>query len=98
RIEADQLIPGRGQPIRDAVLVLDEAIVYAGPAADAPATPDATVVRAPTVMPGLWDCHGHFMGVRQPDLSRLPLEELSLRAARVTAALRLGPEPRGTYS
>jgi len=89
RIEADQLIPGRGEPIRDAVLVIDDTIVYAGPAADAPATPAATVVRAPTVMPGLWDCHGHFMGVRQPDLSRLPLEELTLRAARVTADLRL---------
>jgi imidazolonepropionase-like amidohydrolase len=88
RIEADQMIPGRGQPIRDAVVVFDDTIAYAGTAADAPVTPDATVVRAATVMPGLWDCHGHLMGVRSPDLSRLPLEELSLRAARVVADLR----------
>jgi imidazolonepropionase-like amidohydrolase len=89
RIEADQLIPGRGEPVRDAVVVIDEtAISYAGPAAEAPATAEATVVRAHTVMPGLWDCHGHFMGLRSPDLSLLPQEPVALRAARCVPDLR----------
>lgn len=37
RIEAELLIPGRGEPVRDAVVVLDGATIgYAGPAAGAP--------------------------------------------------------------
>ena len=27
--------------------------------------------RAAAVMPGLWDCHGHFMGARSLDLTRM---------------------------
>ncbi len=89
RIEANLMIPGRGEPTRDAVVVLDgAAISYAGPAAGAPDTPAATVVRTHTVMPGLWDCHGHLMGLLSLDFSRLPQEPVALRAARVTADLR----------
>ena len=83
RIEAELLIPGRGEPVRDAVVVFDgPAIRYAGPAAGAPVTPGAQVHATTTVMPGMWDCHGHFMGIRHLDLSRLPLEAAPLRAAR----------------
>jgi imidazolonepropionase-like amidohydrolase len=39
-------------------------------------------------MPGLWDCHGHFMGLRSLDLGRLPIESLALRAARCAGDLR----------
>jgi imidazolonepropionase-like amidohydrolase len=89
RIEAHQLIPGRGTPVRDGVVVLDgPAIVYAGPASGAPDTPDATVVRTHTVLPGLWDCHGHFMGLRSADLTLLPQEPIALRAARCVRDLR----------
>lgn len=63
RIGADLLTPGRGKPVRDGVVVLDgTAISYAGPAAEAPRTPGANVRRAPAVMPGMWECHGHFSG------------------------------------
>jgi imidazolonepropionase-like amidohydrolase len=63
RITADLLIPGRGDPVRDGVVVLDGALIsYAGPAAQAPDTPGAAECRAVTVLPGLWDCHGHFLG------------------------------------
>lgn len=89
RIEADLLIPGRGEPVSGGVVVADgELISYAGPAADAPATPGATVVTAAVVMPGLWDCHGHFMGVRSPDLTRLVQEPIAVRAARCAGDLR----------
>ncbi len=95
RIEATLLIPGRGDPIGDGVVVLDGSrIAYAGPAAGAPATPGATVVRAETVMPGLWDCHVHIMGSRSLDLDRLVQEPAPLRAVRsvkdMSAALDLG--------
>ena len=89
RIEATLLIPGRGEPTRDAVVVADDAtITYAGPASTAPDTPGATVVRTDTVLPGLWDCHVHFLGLRVLDLARLPQEPVALRAARATADLR----------
>jgi imidazolonepropionase-like amidohydrolase len=83
RIEAELLIPGRGEPVRDGVVLLDgRQISYAGPAASAPATPQARVHAALTVMPGLWDCHGHFLGTLTMDLGKLPVEPVPLRAAR----------------
>jgi imidazolonepropionase-like amidohydrolase len=89
RIQAELLIPGRGDAIGDGVVVIDGATIsYAGPAADAPATPAAQVHAVPVVMPGLWDCHGHFLGTRVFDLGQLPLEPLTVRAARSARDLR----------
>jgi imidazolonepropionase-like amidohydrolase len=83
RIDAGLLIPGSGEPIHQGTVVLDGAkITYAGPATAAPVTPGAVTRRAATVMPGMWDCHGHFLGTRQFDLAQLPLEPLPVRAAR----------------
>ena len=89
RIEAELLIPGRGEPVRDGVVVLDgPRIGYAGPAGTAPPTPGAPVSRAVAVMPGMWDCHGHFLGTRSFDLRQLPLEPAPLRGARSARDLR----------
>jgi imidazolonepropionase-like amidohydrolase len=83
RIEARQLIPGDGEPVPDAVVIADGATIsYAGPAGAAPDTPEAQLTTATTVMPGMWDCHGHFLGSRFFDLARLPQETIALRAAR----------------
>jgi imidazolonepropionase-like amidohydrolase len=95
RINAELLIPGDGAPVPDAVLVVDDQVIsYAGPAASAPATPDADLIATPVVMPGLWDCHGHFMGARSLDLARMAQEPTALRAARsardLTNALNAG--------
>src|SRR5580700_8340990 len=95
RIEAGLLIPGDGEPVADGVVVADGAtITYAGPAAAAPQTPGAEVTAAPVVMPGMWDCHGHFLGQRVFDLAKLPQEPTALRAARsardLTNALNAG--------
>jgi imidazolonepropionase-like amidohydrolase len=89
RIEAELLIPGRGEPVRGGVVVLDGSrIGYAGPAGMAPRTPGVPVSRAATVMPGMWECHGHFLGTRSFDLSRLPLEPAPKRGARCARDLR----------
>jgi len=89
RIEAELLIPGHGQPIRDGVVVLDGArIDYAGPTGTAPSTAGALVSRAVAVMPGMWDCHGHFLGTRTFDLAQLAVEPLALRGARSARDLR----------
>ena len=95
RIEAELLIPGAGEPVGDGVVIIDNSVIsYAGPASQAPATPGAVVHRTETVMPGLWDCHGHFLGLKGLDISQLPLDPVPLRAARCTrdlgAALRAG--------
>jgi imidazolonepropionase-like amidohydrolase len=76
------------------VIIDNTVISYAGPASAAPTTPGAVVHRTETVMPGLWDCHGHFLGMLTLDLGRLPLDPVPLRAARcardLAAALRAG--------
>ena len=95
RINAGLLIPGQGEPVRDATVLIDGGrISYAGPAASAPASPGAVTRSAPTVLPGLWDCHGHLMGSRVLDLARLAQEPTALRAARsardLTNALNAG--------
>jgi imidazolonepropionase-like amidohydrolase len=89
RVEAGLLVPGRGEPVRDGVVVWDgPTITYAGPAAGAPPAGQTPSTRAAAVLPGLWDCHGHLLGIRTLDLGRLPLEPVALRAARCPAGLR----------
>jgi imidazolonepropionase-like amidohydrolase len=83
RIDAAWLIPGRGEPIADGTVLIDGTqISYAGPAAGAPAVTSTARRRVRTVMPGLWDCHTHFMGSRDFDLARMVQEPVQLRAAR----------------
>jgi imidazolonepropionase-like amidohydrolase len=87
RIEAKNLIPGRGDPIDAGVVVIDGGVIeYAGPGSDAPETEGATTFSTETVMPGMWECHGHFTGTYTASL----VEELSttrpqMAAMRVTA-------------
>ena len=90
RIEAEVLIPGRGEPVPGGVVVLDGPLIsYAGPAGTAPpGLPSDTVTRAAAVMPGMWDCHGHFLGTRTFDLGHLVQEPLTLRGARSARDLR----------
>ncbi|MGH3190702.1 MAG: amidohydrolase family protein, partial [Streptosporangiaceae bacterium] len=89
RIAAELLIPGHGAPIRDGVVLLDgPRISYAGPAALAPSSPGASVISVTTVMPGMWECHGHLIGARSMDLNLVPLEPAAVRAARCTRDLR----------
>ena len=84
RIIADFLIPGRGDPIESGTVVLEHGVIaYAGPAAGAPlVAPDDDVHEAPVVMPGLWDCHTHFVGMSEPNLERLASSEVVALAAR----------------
>ena len=87
RIEADLLIPGRGEPIRNGCVVLDgSTIAFAGPIEGAPKAPAGTRAhRVPVVMPGLWDCHGHFMGIRATNVEDLAKTSLPVLTARSVA-------------
>src|SRR2546421_11447606 len=87
RIEADLLIPGRGEPIRNGCVVLDgSTIAFAGPIEAAPKAPaGARVHRVPVLMPGLWDCHGHFMGIRATNVEEIAKTSLPVLTARSVA-------------
>jgi imidazolonepropionase-like amidohydrolase len=88
RIEADLLIPGRGEPIDDGTVIVDGAVItYAGPSAAAPASPDATVIEVPVVMPGLWDCHAHLFGSPSWSLEGVAWVAPAAAGARATADL-----------
>ncbi|CAN8098383.1 unnamed protein product [Discula destructiva] len=66
-IKTDLLIPGDGEPIPNAVLVVaNKTIVFIGPQiAGIPQKYTAAPHRTydvPYLMPGLWEAHAHFMG------------------------------------
>ncbi|KAH8173139.1 amidohydrolase family protein [Sarocladium implicatum] len=63
-IHADLLIPGRGDPLDDAALVIHkDKIEWVGPQSDVPDKyTDLHPTCVPVLMPGLWDCHVHFTG------------------------------------
>lgn len=93
RIDTDLLIPGRGDPVPDAAVVVDgSTIAYAGPRQGAPDAARRSSV--PCLMPGLWDCHAHFLGARSLDLNELALVPTAVLAARAAkdaeAALQAG--------
>ena len=64
RIDAKVLIPGRGQPVEDGSLVFsDGSIVFVGAQGDLPNRfAHLEALKVPVLMPGMWDCHVHFMG------------------------------------
>jgi imidazolonepropionase-like amidohydrolase len=84
---ADLLIPGRGEPIVVGVVVLEHGtIAYAGPAIDAPVrAADDIVTELPVVMPGLWDCHTHFVGSADANLEKMASLSPVTAAARAVA-------------
>jgi len=86
RIEAASLIPGRGDVVADGVVVLDDSVItYAGSSIDAPETPGASVVVTDTVMPGMWECHGHFVGIYGANIEETVTTRPQLAAMRTTA-------------
>ena len=67
RIDADLLIPGRGDPIHHGTVIAEGSeIIYAGITAGVPDDAGEATTKVPVVMPGLWDCHIHF-GTPTPD-------------------------------
>ncbi|PYH98580.1 hypothetical protein BO71DRAFT_395176 [Aspergillus ellipticus CBS 707.79] len=65
-INADLLIPGDGEPLHNAALVIsDKTIAFVGPQAEVPKRyfrSTHSSHHVPVLMPGLWDCHIHFAG------------------------------------
>ena len=86
RIEAKRLIPGRGKPIDNGLVILDDGrISFAGAAADGPPADGADTITTETVMPGMWECHGHFIGTYSANIAEIHTLRPQLGAMRVTA-------------
>lgn len=90
RIDAGCLIPGDGDPIiRASVIVQGGSIQWVGPESDSPAVAeDAPVTKVPYLMPGLWDCHTHMTGLSTTsldDVMRLPIPVAAARSVRDAA-------------
>lgn len=75
--------------ISEGVVILDgPTIKYAGSADGAPDSPNATVLVTDTVMPGMWECHGHFMGIYGANMTELFAMRPQVGAIRATADAR----------
>jgi imidazolonepropionase-like amidohydrolase len=96
RVEADVLIPGSGSPINNGAVVWSGTkIEYAGPIENAPPVTSAdSVVKVPAVLPGLWDSHTHFLGLRKLSIEQMVLTSNWVAIVRATRdaekALRAG--------
>lgn len=89
RIEAERLIPGRGEVLDNGVVVIDDGhISYAGRSDGAPDTPDADIVKTRAVMPGMWECHAHFIGIYNANIEEALMTRPQLASMRVTADAR----------
>ena len=86
RVEAKRLVPGRGKPIDNGLVILEEGVIsFAGAAADGPPPDGGNTITTETVMPGMWECHGHFIGTYTANISEMHTLRPQLGAMRVTA-------------
>lgn len=95
KIDANLVILGNGDSIKDGTVVFeDKKILYAGESEHAPESSDMVKLQAPVVMPGLWECHGHLLGLRELNVERslnTPPEVATLRGVwDVQEALKSG--------
>ena len=82
RIDAELLIPGRGEPVTDGTVIVEGATIsWVGPSARAPGV-DGDRVHVPVAMPGLWEAHAHFVGIDTPDITVQVTEPVARQAAR----------------
>ncbi|KAE8442728.1 hypothetical protein EG329_002919 [Mollisiaceae sp. DMI_Dod_QoI] len=91
-IKASLLIPGRGEPIKNACLIIHETkITWVGPSSSLPPKYSSVpYVSVPVLMPGLWDVHVHLFGLISPTTSGFDglLGSAALAGARTTRDLR----------
>ncbi|MGH8160927.1 MAG: amidohydrolase family protein [Gammaproteobacteria bacterium] len=71
RIDAEILIPGAGEPRASATLIVKGGVIdWIGPSSDAPRVgSDTRHFAVPILLPGMWDCHTHLTGLREPPLA-----------------------------
>ena len=97
RIDTDLLIPGRGQPLQEATLIFEgNCIKWVGRQSELPQAYNdvESIAKVPVLMPGLWDCHVHFLGAKSASVAGYIVNPQALAGARsardVTATLNAG--------
>lgn len=96
RIDAELLIPGRGEPIENGSLISsDTKIIFVGETQSLPQPYiDLPPIHVRILMPGLWDCHVHFMGCEKFAIDEVAATNSALAGARcardVVATLNAG--------
>jgi imidazolonepropionase-like amidohydrolase len=92
---ASLLIPGQEAPRKDQAVLLDRTsgkIVFVGDRSSIPAKYGHVKLKeVPVVMPGMWECHSHFMGAspnRPIDSENLGMTNPAEAGARSVRALK----------
>ncbi|KAL4789267.1 hypothetical protein BDV19DRAFT_395202 [Aspergillus venezuelensis] len=90
-IFASTLIPGRGDPIRNAAIGISTttgSITFVGPQSHLPPSlASAPCVSVRYLLPGLWDCHTHFTGVLNVDFPEMIQTHPAACGAAITRGL-----------
>lgn len=83
KINADLLIIGDGTHFTNGSVVLEGTkITYVGEQTNAP--PAEQTLTTPVVMPGMWDTHAHFVGLKSASLEALPFTDPGVAILRCT--------------
>ena len=89
------LIPGQNEPLHDQAIISNRKsgkIVYVGLPSKIPSEySDVHLQEVPVVMPGMWECHSHFMGAspnKSIDSENLAMTNPAEAGARNVRALK----------
>lgn len=94
RIHASLLIPGKGDPVKDQTVISESGkIVYVGTSRHVPPKYQnlETTSSVPVLMPGLWECHAHFVGaspLKPINNENMSMGNAASAGARCVRALR----------
>ncbi|MGF1667289.1 MAG: amidohydrolase family protein [Acidimicrobiia bacterium] len=90
RIDARRMIPGRGEPVADATVIIEgRVITYAGPTDEAPHTPSFSAYTTDVVMPGMWEAHAHFWGTASANIESLVTHDPHVGVLRAANDVRI---------
>ncbi|KAJ9619119.1 hypothetical protein H2204_012766 [Knufia peltigerae] len=91
-ISTSLLIPGRGEPRRDMTVMIRDGVIHAiHPTSSPPAFlrhHSLPATRVPVLLPGLWDCHTHFLGTKSLNLSEVVTTHPAVAGARLARNAR----------
>ena len=91
-ISTSLLIPGRGKPQQDmTVMIRDDLIHAVHPTSSLPAFlhhHSLPTTHVPVLLPGLWDCHTHFLGTKSLNLSEVVTTHPAVAGARLARNAR----------
>ncbi|KAF2100129.1 hypothetical protein NA57DRAFT_56057 [Rhizodiscina lignyota] len=92
-IRASTLIPGIGKPLTDQAVISEHGkIVYVGSPSHVPSQySNLSTISVPVLMPGLWECHSHFVGaspLKPINTENMSMGNSAAAGARAVRALR----------